>query len=69
MHLFVGGVIVIILNYTGDLLNFGLAMEMARDYGIKVSRLLQVLYVLPMHVNMCVCVCVWHESKARNLIN
>lgn len=34
-----GGVIVIILNYTGDLLNFGSAMEMARNNGIKVESI------------------------------
>lgn len=35
-----GGVIVIILNYTGDLLNFGLALEMARNNGINVESVI-----------------------------
>lgn len=32
-----GGVLVMIMNYTGDVLNFGLAVEMARNIGYNVS--------------------------------
>lgn len=32
-----GGVLVMIMNYTGDVLNFGLAVEMARNLGHNVS--------------------------------
>jgi len=34
---FVAGVIVVINNYTGDRLNFGMAIERARIEGIKVE--------------------------------
>ena len=32
-------VLLIILNYTGDRLNFGLAMERARELGIDIDML------------------------------
>ncbi|XP_024081126.1 uncharacterized protein LOC112126379 [Cimex lectularius] len=35
-----GGILVIILNYTGDMLNFGLAIENARNKGIQVESVL-----------------------------
>lgn len=34
---FVGGVLLIFNNYTGDVLNFGLALERARSLGYSVS--------------------------------
>ena len=32
-----GGVLLVVFNYTGDRINFGLAAERARAEGIKVS--------------------------------
>lgn len=31
------GVLVIVMNYTGDVLNFGMAVEKAREKGVKVD--------------------------------
>lgn len=36
-----GGVLVLIPNYTGDILNFGLAVELARSEGLQVSTTLE----------------------------
>jgi dihydroxyacetone kinase len=33
----VAGVLVLVINYTGDRINFGLAVEKARREGLKVS--------------------------------
>ena len=35
--LFLGGCLLIVANYTGDRLNFGLAFEKAREEGIKIE--------------------------------
>lgn len=35
-----GGVLVLIMNYTGDVLNFGLAVEMARNLGYNVKSVI-----------------------------
>ena len=35
-----GGVLVMILNYSGDVLNFGVAIEEARNRGVKVFLVL-----------------------------
>ena len=36
--LFTDGVLLIVINYTGDRLNFGLALERARSEGIRVRK-------------------------------
>jgi dihydroxyacetone kinase len=46
------GCLVIIKNYTGDRLNFGLACETAKSEGLKVCVCVCVC------VRVCVCVCV-----------
>ncbi len=33
----IAGVLVLVINYTGDRINFGLAVEKARREGLKVS--------------------------------
>jgi len=37
------GVLLLLINYTGDRLNFGLAAERARNEGIKVKYFLNIL--------------------------
>ena len=37
MLLFLAGVLVLVINYTGDRIHFGLATERARKEGIKVG--------------------------------
>ena len=37
MFLFLAGVLVLVINYTGDRIHFGLATERARKEGIKVG--------------------------------
>lgn len=44
LFLFVGGVFVLIMNYTGDVLNFGLAVETAKEEGYNV-RYNRVFYI------------------------
>jgi dihydroxyacetone kinase len=36
-YMLVAGVLVLVINYTGDRINFGLAVEKARREGLKVS--------------------------------
>ena len=38
MTLFVGGVLLVYNNYTGDRINFGLAVERARSEGLRVEQ-------------------------------
>ena len=53
------GVLVLVINYTGDRIHFGLATERARREGIKVQ---QSLSFCLSHICLCVSLCICKEQ-------
>lgn len=37
-NMFLAGILMVVPNYTGDCLNFGIAIEKARQKGLKVRK-------------------------------
>lgn len=49
-NMFLAGILMVVPNYTGDCLNFGIAIEKARQKGLKVRKR-KTIYKLNFSIN------------------
>jgi len=73
-HHISAGALVLVINYTGDRINFGLAVEKARSEGLKVylefftASILKLLKIFLIYFNSTVCTNPNSEVVTNNIL-